>query len=308
MSNLIPTLGLFGAAAFKLVPSIIRIMSNLQKLKYNFPVILTLSEEINSSKRELNIIGKNILDTNETKKSINFSKKIRIKNLDFQYPESEKRILNNISLNINYGSVIGIVGQSGVGKTTLINLVLGLIKPISGDILVDDKSIFKNLRGWQNEIGYVPQNIFLFDDTIKKNIAFELTENKIDNQKIIKSIQDSQLEKLINEAPQGIDTKIGEFGDRLSGGQKQRVGIARALYTNPKVLIMDESTNSLDVTTEKKIVEELFQLRGKITIIIIAHRTTIFEKCDKIFRLNSNHQKKIIQSQLKEVEIPQSVL
>ncbi len=307
-SNLIPTLGLFGAAAFRLVPSIVRTINNLQRLKYNYPVISTLSEEINSSKEELNIINKNILNMHEARNGINFSNKIEIKKLSFKYPESDKKILDNISLDINCGSVIGIVGESGVGKTTLINLLLGLIKPVSGDILVDGKNIFKNLRGWQNKIGYVPQNIFLFDDTIKKNIAFGLEENKIDKQRIAKSIRDSQLERLISETAQGVDAKIGEFGDRLSGGQKQRIGIARALYINPKVLIMDESTNSLDVTTEKKIVEELFQLRGKITIIIIAHRTTIFEKCDKVFRLNSNHQEKITQSQLKEIEIPQNVL
>ena len=183
----------------------------------------------------------------------------------------------------------------------MINLLLGLITPDEGDIAVDGNSIFKNIRGWQKNVGYVPQTITLFDDTIKKNIAFGEKENEIDNQKIARSIKESQLEKLINEVPKGFDTSIGEFGERLSGGQKQRIGIARALYTKPNILIMDESTNSLDVMTEKKIVEELFQLKGSITIIIVAHRQSIFEKCDKIFKLNPV-QEKSENDQIKEVK------
>tara|TARA_Y100001936_G_scaffold224571_1_gene242284 strand:- start:17 stop:1798 length:1782 start_codon:yes stop_codon:yes gene_type:complete len=301
MSNLIPTLGLFAAAAFRLVPSIVRIMNNLQRFKYNYPVLKTLSEEIQNSKEEVNLINSNTFGLNEKNKNINFSDKIEIKNLSFKYPNTEKKIIKNLSLSINHGSIIGIVGESGVGKTTLINLLLGLITPDEGDIAVDGDSIFKNIRGWQKNVGYVPQTITLFDDTIKKNIAFGQRENEIDNQKIARSIKESQLEKLINEVPKGFDTNIGEFGERLSGGQKQRIGIARALYTKPNILIMDESTNSLDVMTEKKIVEELFQLKGSITIIIVAHRQSIFEKCDKIFKLNPV-QEKSENDQIKEVK------
>tara|TARA_Y100001970_G_scaffold105894_1_gene132679 strand:- start:11968 stop:13749 length:1782 start_codon:yes stop_codon:yes gene_type:complete len=301
MSNLIPTLGLFAAAAFRLVPSIVRIMNNLQRFKYNYPVLKTLSEEIQNSQEEINLINSNTFGLNEKNKNINFSDKIEIKNLSFKYPNTEKKIIKNLSLSINHGSIIGIVGESGVGKTTLINLLLGLITPDEGDIAVDGDSIFKNIRGWQKNVGYVPQTITLFDDTIKKNIAFGQRENEIDNQKIARSIKESQLEKLINEVPKGFDTNIGEFGERLSGGQKQRIGIARALYTKPNILIMDESTNSLDVMTEKKIVEELFQLKGSITIIIVAHRQSIFEKCDKIFKLNPV-QEKSENDQIKEVK------
>tara|TARA_B100000700_G_scaffold106523_2_gene120282 strand:- start:9696 stop:11477 length:1782 start_codon:yes stop_codon:yes gene_type:complete len=301
MSNLIPTLGLFAAAAFRLVPSIVRIMNNLQRFKYNYPVLKTLSEEIQNSQEEVNLINSNTFGLNEKNKNINFSDKIEIKNLSFKYPNTEKKIIKNLSLSINHGSIIGIVGESGVGKTTLINLLLGLITPDEGDIAVDGDSIFKNIRGWQKNVGYVPQTITLFDDTIKKNIAFGQRENEIDNQKIARSIKESQLEKLINEVPKGFDTNIGEFGERLSGGQKQRIGIARALYTKPNILIMDESTNSLDVMTEKKIVEELFQLKGSITIIIVAHRQSIFEKCDKIFKLNPV-QEKSENDQIKEVK------
>ena len=173
-----------------------------------------------------------------------------------------------------------------MGKTTLINLLLGLIKPSSGKISADGFDIFKDLKNWQSQIGYVPQNVYLNDDTIRKNIAFGLSDDLINDEQVKKAIKDSQLGSFINNLEKKDLTTVGECGDRLSGGQKQRIGIARALYRNPKLLIMDESTNSLDFNTEQAILKEVNMLKGKKTILIIAHRSTALNFCENIYKLS----------------------
>ena len=164
---------------------------------------------------------------------------------------------------------------------------MGLLKPNEGSIKVDDVNIFNNIENWQGKIGYVSQDIFLTDDTIKKNIAFGLPDNKIDNNQIKFALKNSKLEEFIKNLENGIETKIGEFGDRISGGQRQRIAIARALYNNPEVLILDEFTNSLDSETEEKIINELSSFKGKRTLIIIAHRLTTLKNCNHIYKLNN---------------------
>jgi ABC-type multidrug transport system fused ATPase/permease subunit len=186
------------------------------------------------------------------------------------------------------------VGESGIGKTTIINLILGLIKPTTGKILIDNKKdISENINVWQNSIGYVPQNIYLSDDTIKQNIAFGIPGNKINERLLKRSIIQSNLSKLVKNSKFGADTKIGEFGDKLSGGQKQRIGIARALYNDPKILILDESTSSLDIETERKIIEEIKLLKSKKTVIIVSHRLSSLKYCDSVYELNSLGLKKV---------------
>jgi ABC-type bacteriocin/lantibiotic exporter with double-glycine peptidase domain len=170
----------------------------------------------------------------------------------------------------------------------LINLILGLIKPISGNIYIDKKNMFENVDGWQSQIGYVPQNIYLSDETIRQNIAFALPEKKINDSLVKKAIVNAKLEKLIDSLNKGINTRVGEFGDRISGGQKQRIAIARALYKDPEVLVLDECTNSLDLNTEKEIINEISHLKGKKTIIMITHRLSTLENCDHIYEINKN--------------------
>ena len=215
-------------------------------------------------------------------------KEINLNNVNFRYSAKDSILLKNINFKIKCGTAIGLIGESGVGKTTLINIILGLIKPFSGSVEVDGTNIDEDIKNWQNQIGYVPQDIYLSDDTIKNNIAFALPEEKINKHAVDRAINNAKLADLIRNLSNGIETKIGEFGDRISGGQRQRIAIARALYTNPKILILDEFTNSLDLNTEEKIINEVNTLKGEKTIIMIAHRLSTLKNCDYIYKLDKN--------------------
>jgi ATP-binding cassette, subfamily B, bacterial PglK len=282
---ILPLIGLFVAAAFRIMPSLTRIMNCIQKIIYNRPALDTIYFEF--EKNEINPVLKKI-----NLPPLSFNDKISLKDIKFKYNHSNQYILKNLNLEINQGDTIGIVGESGKGKTTLINIILGLLKPTEGKVTVDKENIFENLENWQKKIGYVSQDIFLTDDTIKKNIAFGLNDDLIDKQKIQFSIKNSKLEEFIKNLDNGLSTKIGEFGDRISGGQRQRIAIARAFYNNPEVLILDEFTNSLDNTTEEKIINELSSFKGKRTLIIIAHRLSTLKNCDHIYKLDNGSIKK----------------
>ena len=276
---IVPLLGLFAAAAFRLMPSLTRIMNSVQGIFYNRPAVDSIYKEFNQESFQ-----NNINEISSTK--ISLTKEIDLKNINFRYSDSNPFILRDINLNIKKGTTIGLIGESGIGKTTLINIILGLIQPTKGSIHVDGISISENIKSWQSQIGYVPQNIYLADDTIKKNIAFALPEEKIDNNLVKKAVMNAKLDDLINSLNNGLDTNVGEFGDKISGGQRQRIAIARALYTDPKVLILDECTNSLDVKTEKQILNEVNSLKGKKTIIMITHRLLTLENCDHIYKID----------------------
>jgi ABC-type multidrug transport system fused ATPase/permease subunit len=276
---IVPLLGLFAAAAFRIMPSLTRIMNSIQGIMYNRPAVDSIYKEFDQESFQNN--------NNKTpSKKIFLTKEIDLKNINFKYSDSGPFILRNINLNIKNGTTIGLIGESGIGKTTLINIILGLMQPTSGSICVDGVDISENVKNWQSQIGYVPQNIYLSDDTIKKNIAFALPEEEIDTIAVNKAVMNAKLDSLVNNLSNGLDTKIGEFGDRISGGQRQRIAIARALYTNPKVFILDECTNSLDSKTEKQIIDEVNSLKGKKTIIMIAHRLSTLENCDRIYKVD----------------------
>jgi len=279
LSILVPTLGLFAAVAFRLVPSIVRIMNSFQQILFGYPVAEAYSKEFNIEKNDSN-------KTESIKNDlISFKEKIELNKINFTYPNTTNKILSEINLKILQGSSIGIIGDSGAGKTTLLNILLGLLHPNSGEVLVDGKNISNGIRSWQNLIGYVPQNVYLSDDTLKKNIALGIFEELIDNNKIEDCLKSSKLQGFISQLNNGVNTKAGEFGDRISGGQRQRIGIARALYHNPAILILDEYTNALDIETEKKIVCEVNLLKGKKTIIMISHRLSALSNCDKIYKI-----------------------
>jgi ABC-type multidrug transport system fused ATPase/permease subunit len=277
--KLVPILGMFLVTAFRLMPSFNRIMSSVQLIKFSEPVVDLLYNELknneNNLKSEINI--ESILEFNN----------LEIKNLYFSHQGSDNSIINNINLSIKRGETIGFIGPSGSGKSTLIDLFLGLLKPTCGEIKINDID-FKNMDGqWKRIIGYVPQSIFLLDDSIKNNIAFGVPFDKIDDKALEKSIEDAQLSEFINALESGINTEVGERGVRLSGGQRQRIGIARALYNNPQILLLDEATSALDFETEKLIMESIYTLKKNKTIVIIAHRLTTLEFCDIIYELNN---------------------
>ncbi|WP_254258512.1 ABC transporter ATP-binding protein [Methylovorus sp. MM2] len=276
IENVLPILGLFAAAAFRLLPSANRMLQSIQTVRYGIPIIDTLYEEL-----KLKIDGH---DTKPTC-TMPFIQELQVRNLTFMYPNTTSPALNNISLNIRKGESIGFIGTSGSGKSTLVDIIMGLLVPNIGEVVVDGQEITKNLRGWQSKIGYVPQSIYLTDDTLRRNIAFGLADDQIDESAVMRAIKAAQLDEFITSLEIGLDTIVGERGVRLSGGQRQRIGIARALYHDPQVLILDEATSALDTTTEEGIMEAIEALHGAKTIIIVAHRLSTVENCDRLYRL-----------------------
>ncbi len=280
-SYLIITLGIFLAAAFRLMPSVTKILNCINSINFYRPVVSTLKNEILSTE-DFELKKSNFIEDFE------FNKSIILKDLNFKFPESKKIILKNLNIEIAKKDKIGIVGESGAGKTTLINLLLGLIPPQSGEILVDGKSIFRNLSGWRKKIGYVSQLTFLSDDSIKNNIALGAKKDEINLENINNSIINAGLENFIKNQSKGIETSVGELGEKISGGERQRIAIARSLYKNPSILILDEFTSALDNETENLILDEIFDKSGTKTIILVSHRDTTLMRCDKIFELKNS--------------------
>ena len=284
-SELISTLGVFALAAFKLLPSVARLVTNIQALKFATPVI-------NKIKNELKLESKIL--TKDTTAKLSFKKNISIKNLSFKYEDAENYALNDINIDIKAGQSIGIIGSSGAGKSTLVDSILGLLLLSKGNIKIDDVILdSNNLSSWQKNIGYVSQSIYLLDDTYKKNIGFGLSNQEIDESKLNNAIKLSQLDEFINTLPDGVNSSVGESGVRISGGQRQRIGIARALYKNPDLLVLDEATSALDNETEKNVMDSINNLKGNMTIIIIAHRLTTVKDCDVIVELDKGSIAKI---------------
>jgi len=273
-----PVIGVFAAAAFRLMPSIGKIMNSLQVIKYFQPVIDLLYEEFN-------LIRKKISTNTKEQNNFVFEEKLELRSVDFKYPNSNKNTLENINIKIKKGETIGIIGKSGGGKSTLINIITGLIQSDSGSILIDGKEVDTKSLNWHSKIGYVPQNIYLLDDTIANNIAFGLEESKINNSAIKEAIISANLEDLIFSMPKGTNSIVGERGVNLSGGQIQRIGIARAMYNNPEILIFDEATSALDSINENAIMNSINKLKRKKTIIIISHRISTLAQCDTIYEM-----------------------
>jgi ABC-type multidrug transport system fused ATPase/permease subunit len=214
-----------------------------------------------------------------------FSKAIVLEGVSYRYPSTVAAALSDITLKIPRGASIGFVGGSGAGKSTLVDLILGLLTPTTGQVRVDEVDIQTNLRGWQDQIGYVPQTVFLTDDSLRRNVAFGLSEDQIDDSAVQRALRAAQLEEFVNSLPEGVQTHVGERGVRLSGGQRQRIGIARALYHDPQVLVLDEATSALDTATEEGVMAAVNRLIGEKTLIIVAHRLSTVARCDRLFRL-----------------------
>lgn len=272
-------LGILAIAGVRILPSLRNIMSSWSSIRYNRYTIDTLNDSVESHN----------VDIAPTSERLKFEDSIELKNIHFGFDDTTKPIINNLSLTINRGECLGIKGASGVGKTTLFNLILGLYRPTSGDIYIDgEKLTDSNIRKWQNSIGYVSQSVYIVDGTLVDNIAFGCDANSIDYSLIDKVIELSNLKEFVASLPQGIHTHIGEQGSKISGGQRQRIGIARALYKSADILLFDEATSSLDDQTEENInsaIKELSEQNKSLTIVIIAHRESSLEYCDRIITL-----------------------
>ena len=277
LEAVLPALGLFAAVAFRLMPSVNRVLGSVQTLRYGIPVIDTLCTEFKLAVPEVAVTHRSVVPFRAT---------LELNHITYAYPGGAEPVLKDISLAIQRGESVGFAGASGAGKSTLVDILLGLLAPNTGEVRVDGNDIREHLRNWQDQIGYVPQSIFLTDDTLRRNVAFGLPDKQIDDAAVQRAILAAQLEEFVGSLPDGIETFVGERGIRLSGGQRQRIGIARALYHDPAVLVLDEATSSLDFDTEHGVMQAVRALRGAKTIIIVAHRFSTVEHCDRLYRLD----------------------
>jgi ABC-type bacteriocin/lantibiotic exporter with double-glycine peptidase domain len=279
-NSLLPIISLFIFAGYRLMPSVHQIYVSVTKLVY-------ASSSINKLYDDLKNLA--TFDKTNNRYNLDFSKEINLKNIHYRYPNSERNILININLTIPINTKVGLIGSTGSGKSTIADIIVGLLLAQKGTLDVDGIVIKKNnLRSWQKMIGYVPQHIFLSDDTIAANIAFDAKEENIDNNILIRSAKTAELYSFImDELPEKFETLVGERGVKLSGGQRQRIGIARALYRKPKILILDEATSALDNETEKRVMNALHNLNHQITIIVISHRLQTIEKCDQVYEITN---------------------
>jgi len=269
-------LSIYVAAGFRILPSVNKITNSLQQIRFYYPTTNLLYNELKSFKKK----------SQPSDENFSFNKNIFVDIKKFKYPSSKNFEISNVKLDISKGQKIGIIGQTASGKSTIVEIITGILEPIRGTIIVDGKSIFSNIRGWQKLIGLVPQKIFILDESLRNNILFGLDNKKYTDDKIISVIKKFSLERLLKILPDGLDGNLGEEGINLSGGEIQRIGLCRTLIYDPEVLFLDEATSSLDVNTESEILDELKIFKEK-TIISIAHRINTLKNCDKIYRFDN---------------------
>lgn len=276
----VSTIAVFAIAAFRLLPSFNRIANY-------FSVILFNKSALNAVYNDLKEIEhlQDLQFCEKAEKELPLEKELRVDHLTFTYPEMEYNVLDDVSFSIKKNTSVAFVGPSGAGKTTLADIILGALSPLKGNIYADEMDIFENLPRWHRSIGYIPQTIYLMDDTVKNNIAFGIAKEEIDETKIWKALEKAQLKDFVEKMEHGLDTVIGESGIKLSGGQRQRIGIARALYNDPQVLVLDEATSALDNETEAAVMEAIESLAGNKTLIIIAHRLSTIKNCDIVYEV-----------------------
>jgi ATP-binding cassette subfamily C protein len=280
METVVPVLAFYAAAAFRLMPSVQRLLNSANSIRYGARSLRLLRPELLFARAQSK-------SRPESSGKVLLRDQLVLRNVTFRYPEGHEDVLRDINLNIRCGSMVGFQGQSGAGKTTLVDVILGLLEPTQGEVIVDEVSILNNLPGWQANIGYVPQSIFLIDDTLRCNVAFGLEKKEIDDERVNEVLRQAQLEDFVKSRPGGIETLVGERGVRLSGGQRQRIGIARALYHDPDILVLDEATASLDLNTEAEFIKAVESLKNKKTVLMISHRLSTLAKCDFKYHLEN---------------------
>ncbi len=288
LAELVPSLSVMVAAAARLLPSANRINNYQTSIAYFEPFLMNVSDNL---QREIHdgSVSYNSEDyrKKEQVEKLPVTKTIDMVDISYRYPNTEHLILDKADMQIPVGKSVGIVGTSGAGKTTIVDVLLGLLKPEGGHIYADGTDVMDNYKGWLKNVGYIPQTIFMVDSTIRKNVAFGYPDEDIDDNKVWQALKEASLDEFVKSLPEGLDTEIGERGIRLSGGQRQRIGIARALFEDPEVLVLDEATSALDNETEAAIMDSINKLHGRKTLIIIAHRLQTIEKCDMVYRIEN---------------------
>jgi ABC transporter, ATP-binding/permease protein len=281
LETFVPQMAVFAVAAFRLLPSVGKInayVNNVMYTKASLDMIYQDLCEIEKNKPiEVEWEGKT--------ENWKFMKGVFAEHITYHYPDSDTEVLHDITLKIPKGKTVALIGPSGAGKTTLADIILGLLPPVSGVVRMDDKNVYENLRSWRQKLGYIPQSIYLSDDTIRNNVAFGIYEEQIDEDAIWKALEKAQLKEFVQGLEKGLDTYVGDRGVRLSGGQRQRIGIARALYYDPEILVLDEATSALDSSTEQAVMESIESLQGLKTMVIIAHRLTTIKNADLIYEV-----------------------
>lgn len=298
MNALFQQLTAFAVAAIRIMPSANRINTYISEIAYSQPCLDYLYENLNENmKRDVNgnVIGFIKKQLKRLDKKLTLQDKIVLDHITFAYPGTDKNIFTDAHMEVKKGQSVGIMGPSGAGKSTIVDILLGLLHASEGTITCDGRNIFDNYDSWLAQIGYIPQSIYLVDESIRDNIAFGIDRDKIDDKRIWEVLEEAQLKEFVEELPEGLDTTIGDRGVRLSGGQRQRIGIARALYHDPEILVFDEATSALDNDTEKAVMDAVNSFHGKKTMVIIAHRLNTIAKCDVIYKVENE---KIVESSI----------
>ncbi|MGP4074905.1 ABC transporter ATP-binding protein [Halobacillus sp. K22] len=285
-TELISTMALFAMSAFRLMPSITRVVAMITSIKYSQPALSVIYNDLYSDEDTFSDVITKPTNFFINKGEKTFKDSLQVDNVSYRYPDQDVYSVKDVSLTIPIGESVAFIGESGAGKTTIVDIILGLYTPEKGRVLVDGKDLNTQKSMWQQKIGYIPQSIYLSDDSIRGNIAFGIESGDINDEEVWRALAQAQLKEFVMELPQQLDTKVGENGVRLSGGQRQRIGIARALYHNPEILFMDEATSALDNNTESEIMKAIDGLKGEKTLIIIAHRLSTIKNCDLVFEMN----------------------
>lgn len=284
-ATMLTTLTTFGLAAIRVLPSVNRINTYITEIAYTQPSLDFVYENLQEGMKTDAMLAER--KANSQVEKLKLEDKIELNHISFHYPDSDKNIFTDAHMIVPKGKSVGIIGASGAGKSTIVDVLLGLLHAQEGEITCDGIDIFKNYESWLAQIGYIPQSIYLVDESIRDNIAFGIDKDKIDDERIWKVLEEAQLKEFVEELPDGLDTTIGDRGVRLSGGQRQRIGIARALYNDPEILVFDEATSALDNDTEKAVMEAINSFHGKKTMVIIAHRLNTIAKCDMVYKVEN---------------------
>ena len=294
VTEIMPQLTTLAVAAMRLIPSANRINNYLTSIAYFEPFFMGVTDNLQEEIRDESVnYDEEAYRKKKDVEKLPVKKEILLKGITYKYPNSDVLIFDRATMQIPVGKSVGIVGTSGAGKTTAVDIMLGLLRLQSGEILADGVEVREHYESWLKNIGYIPQTIFMIDSTIRKNVAFGCADEDIDDEKVWMALKEAQLDEFVRGLPEGLDTGIGERGIRLSGGQQQRIGIARALFEDPEVLVLDEATSALDNDTEAAIMESINHLHGRKTLIIIAHRLQTIEKCDIVYRVEEGSVTKV---------------